>query len=67
VGGGGGGQINRIIAQRKNRDRGASAVEYALIMGLIVASLITIMVAFGPRIAASFDRACSQVNAGTCR
>jgi pilus assembly protein Flp/PilA len=54
--------IKRIVARRKNDDRGASAVEYALIMGLIVATLITIMATFGGRIADQFDNACKKVN-----
>jgi pilus assembly protein Flp/PilA len=55
-------QIKRTLARSKNDDRGASAVEYALIMGLVVAALIGILLTFGPRIAAQFDNACEQVN-----
>ncbi|HEY6592866.1 MAG TPA: Flp family type IVb pilin [Asanoa sp.] len=57
--------IKKSSAKRTNRDRGASAVEYALIMGLIVAALITIMVAFGPAVARQFNRACTSLSV-TC-
>jgi Flp pilus assembly pilin Flp len=51
--------------QRKKKDRGASAVEYALIMGLVVAVLITILLTFGPRIQAQLNNACTRINGGT--
>jgi Flp pilus assembly pilin Flp len=58
--------IKKSSKTRTNRDRGASAVEYALIMGLIVATLITIMVAFGPAVARQFNRACTAIPGTTC-
>jgi Flp pilus assembly pilin Flp len=55
-------------AARRNRDRGASATEYALILGFIVSALIAVLVVFGPSIARTFDRACDGVApADTCR
>lgn len=32
--------VNRILAWHNSRDRGASAVEYALILGMIVALVV---------------------------
>lgn len=56
------------MAVTRIRDRGASATEYALIMGFIVAGLITVMVVFGPRIVDQFQKACEHINgtAGKC-
>ena len=55
-------KIKRAFTQRDKSDRGASAVEYALIVGFIVAALITILATFGPRIADSLDKGCARVN-----
>jgi Flp pilus assembly pilin Flp len=61
------GQRFRDAGQRF-RDRGASATEYALIMGFIVAGLIAILVIFGPAVAGWFNRACTNINAAkTCQ
>ncbi|HTF07121.1 MAG TPA: hypothetical protein VK659_03000 [Asanoa sp.] len=49
------------FADRRNRDRGASATEYALIMGFIVAGLIAILFVFGPAIARQFNNACDRI------
>jgi len=56
----------RISALRDNRDRGASAAEYALIMGPIVATLITIMALFGGSVANHFNSACTKVAGKSC-
>ncbi|GAA1873292.1 Flp family type IVb pilin [Asanoa iriomotensis] len=54
-------------AGRRDRDRGATATEYALIMGFIVAAVVIILAVFGPAIANNFDSACRRiVNAPTC-
>jgi Flp pilus assembly pilin Flp len=56
------------VAGQRFRDRGATATEYALIMGFIVAGLITILVIFGPAVAGWFNRACEHINAaGNCQ
>jgi Flp pilus assembly pilin Flp len=52
---------------RKNLDRGASAVEYALIMGLIVAAVIGVLGLIGWNAADKLNDACQPMNAGvTC-
>jgi len=50
-----------LFAVLRNRDRGASATEYALIMGFIVAGLIAILFIFGPAIADQFNEACNRI------
>ncbi|MEV4538578.1 hypothetical protein AB0J82_32840 [Asanoa sp. NPDC049518] len=56
------------FAERRNRDRGASATEYALILGFIVTALIVVLAVFGPSIARTFDKACKGVApTDTCR
>ena len=54
-------KIKRIFPLRSNRDRGASAAEYAIIMGSIVAALVIIIAVFGGRVANMFDSACSKL------
>ncbi|MGC5018942.1 Flp family type IVb pilin [Micromonospora sp. DT47] len=56
--------IFRIMAWAKSRDRGASAVEYALIVGLIAAVLGGVIFVLGNRVDWMFDRACDNVSAG---
>ncbi len=51
----------KLFAVLRNRDRGASATEYALIMGFIVAGLIAILFIFGPAIADQFNEACNRI------
>jgi Flp pilus assembly pilin Flp len=55
-------KIRTQVRRKRQSDRGATAAEYALIMGLVVAVLITILLTFGPRIAQQFDKACTQLN-----
>jgi len=56
-----------LLMQTRNLDRGASATEYALIMGLIVVSLIAIMTVFGGAIANQFNSACMELTGrATC-
>ncbi|SCL15532.1 Flp pilus assembly protein, pilin Flp [Micromonospora rhizosphaerae] len=51
----------RIKSSLKRGDRGASAVEYALIVGLIAAILGGVIFALGQRVDWMFDRACDNV------
>jgi Flp pilus assembly pilin Flp len=44
-----------------HHDRGASAVEYGLLVGLIAAVIITVVVTLGTRIAALFALASDQL------
>ncbi|MBB3676191.1 Flp family type IVb pilin [Modestobacter versicolor] len=39
----------------KDEEKGASAVEYAIVVGLIAAVLVGVVVAFGNRLAARFN------------
>jgi Flp pilus assembly pilin Flp len=57
----------RTSVRRKKNDRGASAVEYALIMGLIVAAVIGVLTLIGVNAASNLDKACKPMNSGqTC-
>jgi pilus assembly protein Flp/PilA len=53
------------------KDRGATAAEYALIIALVAAVIITVVVALGSEITALFDDTCEAIAAqndksGTC-
>ncbi|RQW99766.1 Flp family type IVb pilin [Micromonospora globispora] len=56
--------VLRVMAWAKSRDRGASAVEYALIVGLIAAVVGGVIYVLGSRVDWMFDRACDNVSAG---
>lgn len=53
--------ISRIKSWFKRDDRGASAVEYALIVGLIAAVVGGVIFVIGSRVNYMFDRACDNV------
>ena len=55
-----------LLTQWPNRDRGASATEYALIMGFIVVSLIAMFAIFGGTIANLFNAACTELTGADC-
>ena len=58
--------VLRVMAWVKSRDRGASAVEYALIVGLIAAVIGGVIWALGNRVFGLFDNACDELTtAGT--
>lgn len=48
-----------------SRDRGASAVEYGLLVAGIAAVIVAIVFVFGAKIAAVFTSTCTAVNKGT--
>ena len=56
--------MSRIKSRLEQSDRGASAVEYALIVGLIAAVLGGVIFVLGSRVDWMFDRACDNVSAG---
>jgi pilus assembly protein Flp/PilA len=47
------------------KDRGATAVEYGLLVGLIAVAIIGVLVALGPRLAALFNNVLAQLPTGT--
>ncbi len=48
-------------------DRGASAVEYGLLIAGIAAVIVTVVMAFGPAIQAKFQTTCDAVQGTTCK
>ena len=46
-------------------DRGASAVEYALLVAAVAAVLIVAIFAFQSTVAGSFKKSCNQIASGT--
>ena len=51
--------VQSLISRRiTDRERGASAVEYGLLIGLIAVAIIGVLIVLGPKLAALF----SQVN-----
>ncbi|WP_446217496.1 Flp family type IVb pilin [Micromonospora sp. IBHARD004] len=52
------------MAWAKSRDRGASAVEYALIVGLIAAVVGGVIWVLGTRVNWMFEQACNNVTTG---
>ncbi|MDG4823921.1 hypothetical protein O7635_18855 [Asanoa sp. WMMD1127] len=61
-------ELIKRFAMQRDRDRGATATEYALVLGFIVAALIVVLAVFGPSIARTFDKACDKVApTDTCR
>jgi pilus assembly protein Flp/PilA len=51
---------------RRNKDRGATAVEYALMVALIAGVIIVIVTALGGGLKYTFDKVCDQVAAANC-
>jgi pilus assembly protein Flp/PilA len=50
----------------RNKDRGASAVEYGLMVALIAAVIVTIVGLLGGGIQTAFDKVCDKVVTGGC-
>jgi len=56
-----------IAARTANSERGASAVEYGLLIAGIAALIVVIVFAFGDNIRDVFDQTCKSVaGGGTC-
>lgn len=52
---------------RKDKDKGASAVEYGLLVALIAAVIVTVVSLLGTQIQAGFDKVCDTVKTqGDC-
>ena len=54
----------KIQALRATRDRGATAVEYGLIVAAIAAVIVVTVVTLGGRIEAAFKTTCNNVGTG---
>lgn len=50
----------------KKNERGASAVEYGLLIAGIAAVIVVSVMALGPVIKGKFDSTCTSVNGGAC-
>jgi pilus assembly protein Flp/PilA len=51
---------------RRNKDRGATAVEYGLMVALIAGVIIVIVTALGGGLKTTFDKVCDTVSAADC-
>ena len=58
--------IYRILAWHQSRDRGATAVEYALIIGAIAVVIATLVGLLGGQVNAMFQRTCTAFNGQPC-
>jgi len=59
--------INYLTAyvQSGRKDRGASAVEYAIVVALIATFVISIVTVLGGQVFGLFETACARINGGT--
>jgi pilus assembly protein Flp/PilA len=53
------------LRDRLSRDRGASAVEYGLIVALIAGAIIVLVFTFGGRVANYFHTTCDRMTSNT--
>ena len=54
--------IQTWVSQRvEDRDRGASAVEYGLLVGLIAVAIIGVLIILGPQLAGLFSSVSNQL------
>jgi Flp pilus assembly pilin Flp len=58
--------INRVVAWHQSRDRGASAVEYTLILAFVVGGMAILFATFGPSIVSRLNTACDQLTFANC-
>ena len=56
---------NMFAMQRNRNERGASAVEYGLLVAGIAAVIVTVVIAFGGNINDIFNNTCSKVGNGS--
>jgi pilus assembly protein Flp/PilA len=54
-----------MLAARKDAERGASAVEYGLLIAGIAALIVVVVFAFGDNLTAIFEDTCSSVTASS--
>jgi pilus assembly protein Flp/PilA len=50
----------------KMEERGASAVEYGLLIAGIAALIVVAVFALGPVLAGQFEDTCASINSGSC-
>ncbi|SCG36958.1 hypothetical protein GA0074704_0457 [Micromonospora siamensis] len=53
--------IHRVMAWQQTRDRGASAVEYALILAVVVGVMVGLYFTIGGSIQGRLAEACRQI------
>jgi pilus assembly protein Flp/PilA len=53
--------LRAIVASRVKSERGASAVEYGLLVGLIAVAIIVAVTLLGTKLAGVFDNAASKL------
>jgi Flp pilus assembly pilin Flp len=60
--------VNRVLAWYNsfNRDRGASAVEYALILVAIAAAIAAVVGVLGGTVLGMFQRSCANIKGAGC-
>lgn len=56
--------LNKLL--RKDRDKGATAVEYGLMVALIAAVIVVIVGLLGGEIQGKFQEVCNAIIDGTC-
>ncbi|HEY5137638.1 MAG TPA: Flp family type IVb pilin [Candidatus Nanopelagicales bacterium] len=57
--------ITRIRTALRH-DEGASAVEYALLVGAIAAVIVAVVFLLGGKVSSTFQQTCSGIGSGTC-
>ncbi len=57
---------NLLGAPARDSERGASAVEYGLLIAGIAAVIVTVVMALGPAIQSKFQTTCDAVSGSTC-
>ena len=57
--------ITRIRTALRH-DEGASAVEYALLVGAIAAVIVAVVFLLGRKVSSTFQQTCSGIGSGTC-
>lgn len=58
--------VYRVMAWQESRDRGATAVEYALILAAIIGGTAALYFLLGQNLTNMLRNACSQVVQGQC-
>jgi Flp pilus assembly pilin Flp len=62
-----GGQSRRaLLSWHNNRDRGASAVEYALLLAFIAGAIAVLVFSLGTAVQGKFQTACNNIAGTTC-
>lgn len=58
-------QYMQRLAHRRNNEKGASAVEYGLLVAAIAAIIVVIVFALGTLVKKGFTDTCSNIKSGT--